>query len=353
MSERIREGVISAEASSRISPAPPGTKERGLSLRPNPTVISWSILALLGLVAPFVLSGFATYQLTLAFAFAICITGITLTTGGTGVINIGAAAFFGIGAYSMLIASDLIGGIAYWAIPVGALVAGVVGVIVGFPIARLTGWNAALLTIGVAVAFPPIVQRFSSVTGGSQGLYMARPVSPVTWLSGDQWIYLVAFGVLALCLFLRDHLGRRLAGATMTATRDGEVVARALGVNTTYVKVVSFALGSMFAAIGGSVHGLANQFAEPQSFTVLMSITFLLGFVIGGTRLTIGPVIGGLFIEYGRIMSESVFQKGINLVFGLTLIALMYLAPDGLPDVPHRIASALRSRRKPLQTGRD
>lgn len=303
--------------------------------------LALAILLVVAVVAPFVLSSFHTFQLTIALAFILCLAGLDVTLGYGGIINVATAAFFGIGAYTTLIGVRLTEttDFVYLAIPLAAILGIVGGLVCAAPVTRLRGWNVALFTLGITVAFPPILNRYSNFTGGSAGIAMERVKAPA-WapLANDEWVYLVALVVVVLLYIAYRQLVDGMPGRLLLATQTNELAARALGVNTRRYKRTAFVVGSTFAAVGGALHGMVSGFVQPQTFAPLLAISFLVGIIVGGRTWVLGPIAGGLFLQYARLFAEDVFQEGLNLVYGVILILVLYLAPRGLRDVPARLA---------------
>ena len=309
-----------------------------------------TVAVMVAAIAPHIVSGFRTFQFTIALCFIMALLGLNLLTGFGGIISVATAAFFGLGTYSVLILENEFASsryefspVAYLGIPVGFAVAFAVGAFLGFPVARLRGWNLALLTVGVGVSFSPLIRRFKGVTGGSIGVQMAKPTAPAwTGLTDDQWIYYIGLACLVVIFTVAWLIMRSTIGRALLAGKDNELAARALGVDISRFRVIVFALSAGFAGVGGAVFGLTTQTADPEAFTVLLAITFLLGAILGGLGSVVGPVIGGFFLVYARLWAEDVFPGAILLVYGILLVAVMYIAPSGLADVPRRLARLAR-----------
>src|SRR5215208_5528103 len=196
--------------------------------RPEATVAGWRraalLLAGLGLaVLPiFALESFQLFQLTMAVIMALAVLGLNIVTGYNGQISLGHGAFYAVGAYSTAILMSH-GDWSFWAtLPVSAAVCAALGYAVGFPALRLGGLYLALTTFSLAVAVPQILKHRSieDWTGGVQGLFLLKP-DPPSWvpLDADQWMYLVAVLVAALCFLLAWNLIRGRIGRALMATR--------------------------------------------------------------------------------------------------------------------------------------
>jgi branched-chain amino acid transport system permease protein len=134
----------------------------------------------------------------------------------------------------------------------------------------------------------------------------------------------------------------------MTAMRNHEVAAATSGVNVPIYKLLAFAFGSMFAGVGGAVYVLVTQFANPDSFSLVLSITFLTGGIIGGIDSALGAILGALFVEFVPVVTSDLamahdFPPAI--IYAIVLVAVIFLMPDGLVG----LASRLRRGRPPAK----
>jgi branched-chain amino acid transport system permease protein len=307
-------------------------------------------LALLAvaLVAPaFLLSGFHLFQLTSTAIAAIAIVGLGFVT-TTGQISLGHGAFYAIGAY---VAAILMGAAdwPYWAtLPVAGAVCFCLGFAVGLPAVRLHGPYLALVTFALAVAVPQILRAraLEAWTGGAQGLVVAGP-DPPDWtrLSQDQWIYLFTVAVAALLFGFARNLrqGRVLRG--MLALRDHPMAAEAAGIDVARLKVMAFALSAGFTGVAGALAAIAVQFVAPDSFPVQLSIALFVGLVVGGSGSLPGAVIGAAFLTFVPNLAEHVSKSAPGLVYGVLLVAALYLMPSGAAGLATRLAQQYRARK--------
>ena len=297
------------------------------------------------------LSSFRVGQLTQALVYASAIAGLNLATGYTGQLSIGHSAFFGLGAYTtgMLIAERS------WnpllTLPASVALCFLAGLVVGLPALRIRGINLALVTLALGVAFPQLVDRFPSITGGSHGLNMdIRRLLPPHWTgitvaNRAQYYYWLAVGVLVLVLLTSSAVTRGRVGLTMKAIRDNELAAASFGVNLAVVKTAVFGLSAAVCGLAGSVFAIyLGTLSADSSFTLLLSITLITGLVVGGVATTAGPVIGGLAVVYIPFWTENLRQgEASGLFFGVILIALMFVMPEGAMGLVLRLGRRLVS----------
>jgi branched-chain amino acid transport system permease protein len=196
------------------------------------------------------------------------------------------------------------------------------------------------------VATPPLIKRFESLTGGSQGINVAQPDAPgFLGLESDQFVYLLTL-VLTVPLFLLvANLLRGRVGRALTAIRDREIVAKSIGVDVSRFKTGAFAVSAAYAAIGGVLYVFAIGYVSPESFTFVLSISFLAAVVVGGLATVTGAALGAAFIVLVPEYAGDVDDALAGVIYGAVIIAVMYLEPGGAMGVVRRVKSWVERRR--------
>jgi branched-chain amino acid transport system permease protein len=283
-------------------------------------------------VPTFLMSDYHLFQLTMVVVYAIAILGLAILIGFNGQISLGHGAFYAIGAYTTAVLMYQYG-VPYWAtLPVSAVICAVFGFLIGLPALRLAGLYLALTTFALAVAVPQVLKHdaLEPWTGGVQGLVIDKPDPPFGLdLSPDQWLYLFAFFVGALLFLLAWNIVRGRIGRAMMAIRDHSLAAEAMGIDIALLKTQTFALSAMFTGVAGSLGAIVVQFVAPDSFGIFVSIYFFVGLVVGGVSSIGGAILGGLFIEFVPNVAEQVSKAAPGAVYGVILIAVMFLMPGG------------------------
>ena len=299
------------------------------SLMPWANVLLVAVAALLA----FVVSDYRLFQLTMVVVYAVAILGLALVTGFNGQISLGHGAFYAVGAYVTAILMSLYG-VPYWAtLPVSAIVCAGIGFLVGLPALRLGGLYLALTTFALAVATPQLLKYklFEGWTGGVQGIVIDKPDAPFGLpVNADQWLYLFTLAVGVVMFVLAANLVHGRIGLAMRAIRDHPLAAEATGIDVALFKTRTFAASAMFTGVAGSLGAVAVGFVAPDSFTVFLSITLFVGLVVGGVASIAGPVFGGVFIAFLPNVAEAVSKAAPGAIYGLVLIAFMYLLPSGI-----------------------
>jgi branched-chain amino acid transport system permease protein len=309
--------------------------------------------AVFALAVPWLFGPYPVGEATKVLAFAVAILGLNVLVGYSGQISLGHGAFFALGAYVAAILIQKEGFPHLLTIPIAGLAGLLAGFLVGLPALRIRGVYLALLTLGLAVAAPPLIKRFDSLTEGSQGINVLQPEPPafLDWLEPDQFSYYLAL-VLALPLFLLvANLLRGRVGRALTAIRDREIVAKALGVNLALFKTGAFAVSAAYAAIGGVLYVFAIGYVSPESFTLVLSISFLAAVVVGGLATVTGAVLGAAFIVLVPEYAGKVDDALAGVIYGAVIIAVMFLEPGGAMGFGRRVRGWIeRGRGDPDET---
>lgn len=293
-----------------------------------------------------------------AVTLAVAILGLNIVTGYSGQISVGHSFFFGIGAYTTMILIADHGWPFLVTLPVAGALGFVIGFVVGLPALRIRGLYLALVTLGLALAFPAIAKSdnffgvdFAALTGGSNGKSITggdvtsiegfrwTPPSwaPDSWSTND-WIFATAFVVAIVMFVLTANLVRSRVGRGLIAMRDNETGAAVSGVYPAQYKVLAFATSALVTSIGGGCFALAATTIGPDSFGLQRSIEFIAGLVIGGIATILGPAIGGFLIEWLPYWSfegtlpllPKLEGPEAGVLYGLLLIVIVFFMPGGI-----------------------
>jgi branched-chain amino acid transport system permease protein len=305
---------------------------------------------LIALAFPFFASGYHIYQGAQVLILAIALLGLNLLTGFNGQISLGHGAFFAIGGYGAAILIVKFG-LPYWAaIPLASAVCFVAGFLFGFPALRFGGLYLALATFALAVATPQLLiyKGFDAYTGGSMGLQLTKPHAPLGLpISVDQWLYLVCLAWAAALYWAARNLARGRIGRALIAIRDQPIAAETMGVNAAIYKTTCFGVSALYAGLAGGLSAIAVGFVSPESFSLSLSLTFLVGIVVGGLASLGGVLFGALFIEFVPNFAD---QLSVNFgesakalpgaIYGALLILVMAAMPTGAAGALRAAANA-------------
>lgn len=298
-------------------------------------VASVAALALTWIAPDFRLFQFATVA-----SWAVAMLGLNLLTGFNGQISLGHGAFMGIGAYTVaILVRDQ--GMSYpLAMLIAFLLCFMFGGLLGIPALRLQGTSLALITVAVALAFPQVIKKFTSVTNGVGGINTppGRQFRAPEWtnLSTDQFKYLVLTAISIGMFWIAWNLTRGRWGLAMMSVRDNPVAAASMGVHLPRVKVFTFAISAGYAGMGGAMAAVITPFVGPDSFGINQSIQILTGIVIGGLGTIAGAVLGGIFQVFMRNWALSISEAAPGVVYGVVIILVMLVAPGGVMGLLRR-----------------
>ncbi|MBI3003211.1 MAG: branched-chain amino acid ABC transporter permease [candidate division NC10 bacterium] len=322
----------------------------------------WLALAAAGgvglLLLPFLLSPYALLTLSYALVLSIACLGLNLLFGTTGLLSLGHAAYFGVGAYA--------GGFLYAFTPLeslelyllsGLFASLVLAAGVGFLCVRATRIHFTILTLALAqvvhalfiggMAFRPFggVGKGLFLLGGG-GLYiprfaiLGRAFAPDSFIQAFSWVVILAFLGSAVALW---RIGRSPFGQALRAIRENETRAACIGIPVRRYRWYAFVLSGLFTGLAGGLHGQLSRQVTPEQLDWLFSAQLVLATVLGGTRLFAGPVLGA----FAYVGLEDVALRWVehrSLVMGLALIGVVFLFPEGLAGRGVALLAGLRPR---------
>lgn len=302
-----------------------------------------SLVAVGGVLAalPFLLSVYNLSLVTKVGIFFIAVLGLNILTGYTGQISIGHGAFMAIGGYTTAVLSRDHHTNLVLTMVVALAICFLLGLIVGLPALRLSGAYLALATFALALSVPQIPQEFSRYLGGRGGV-QTNTVPSHLWLYGAAWTASAILFVLAW-LILRGRVGR-----AFRAVRDSEIAAVASGVELPVYKTLAFGISAGYAGVAGSLFVLAtNGFAQPDEFGVFLSLQILVGAAVAGLGSLWGILVGAAFVGLLPEVSTSVpvigNDHGRDVIFGLMVVLVMLLLPDGFAGLLARLRTLVRA----------
>jgi branched-chain amino acid transport system permease protein len=303
-----------------------------------------AVLPLLRSVVPDVVSDYRLFLVSTMMIAGIAVLGLNLLTGFNGQISLGHGAFYGVGAYTAAVLMDKFG-LPYWMLlPIVFAVCFVVGFLFGLPALRLEGHYLALATFALALAVPQMLKYkwLEDLTGGVQGIVLLKPEAPFGLpLSEDQWLYYYCLIVMVLLYWAAANLLRGRSGRAMMAIRDHSMAASTMGIDVARYKTITFGISAAYTGIAGALSASAIAFVAPDSFGFFLSISLLIGLVVGGIASLTGSVIGGMFTVLVQNSAQALsnfvkndlglpFDLSPYAVYGILLIVLMYVMPTGI-----------------------
>ncbi|MGE5510183.1 MAG: branched-chain amino acid ABC transporter permease [Bacteroidota bacterium] len=297
-----------------------------------------SILVLLALAFPFLTAGVPVYQRlgALVLLYAIGASAWNIVGGYAGQVSIGHAVFFGVGAYSAVLAYTYLGLPPIAGLPFGVLVSVLIASVIGVPTVRLAGHYFSMATIAVA-ELARVMTTTSESLGGAQGLSgptVPRTVLDLSFTSAMPYYYIFLL-VLAGVLFLTWRMETSRMGFYLRAIKDNERAARSLGVRAGRYKLAAFMLSAALTSIAGGLYLTMFGFIDPDSgLGILISVKMLIMSALGGAGLLFGPLIGAaILVPLEEISNSLLGGKGAGLtfvVYGAIIMIIARFLPGGL-----------------------
>lgn len=287
------------------------------------------VLFPLALVFPLLSDNYWLDVAILTLLYVILAQGLNVVAGYAGLLDLGYAAFFAIGAYTTGILMTVYDWPFLLTLPVAAILSALCGVIIGAPTLRLRSDYLAVVTLG----FGEIIRITATnlqITGSATGIFgIPSPNFFGFVLSEPIHFYFLILGLAVLAIFVTHRLGKSRVGRAWTYIREDEDAAEAMGVDRVKMKLLAFTIGAMIGGLAGCFFAVKMGAVAPNSFKVLQSIMILLAVVLGGigsvTGVTIGAIIVIMLPEALRDVSDWRY-----LVFGLVMIIMMLFRPQGI-----------------------
>ncbi|MCU0606693.1 MAG: branched-chain amino acid ABC transporter permease [Candidatus Edwardsbacteria bacterium] len=298
-------------------------------------------LVLFSLALPLCLNKYFLDVVVTAGIYVVLALGLNIIVGLAGLLVLGYIAFYAVGAYGYAILSTHFHLNFFWALPIGALLALLAGLLLGLPTLRLRGDYLAIVTLGFGEIMRIVLNNWDGLTGGPNGImHIGRPAIGALALGRPTHLYYIVLALIALAALLTSRLNRSRLGRALVAMREDETAARACGIDTTRLKVLAFCLSAAVAGLMGVVFAAKMSFVSPESFTFWESVMVLCMVVLGGMASVPGVILGALALI---VLPEAFrgLQHYRMLVFGAAMIAMMIFRPQGL----------LPSRRRTLELG--
>lgn len=291
------------------------------------------IFSIIVVAFPFLFSIYQTNIMSTALIYVILGLGLNIVVGLAGLLDLGYVAFYAVGAYSYALLNYHFG-IGFWlALPIGAGMGALFGILLGYPVLRLRGDYLAIVTLGFGEIIRLILENWNDFSFGPSGIAnIPRPGFfgiNFSLSAASNYLYFLLIGLTLLTIFVVNRLQDSRIGRAWIALREDEIACQAMGIDKTKTKLTAFALGATWAGMAGVLFAAKTTFINPASFTIWESIIILCVVVLGGMGSVIGVILGALVLillpEYLRAFSEYRM-----LVFGFILVVMMIFRPGGI-----------------------
>jgi branched-chain amino acid transport system permease protein len=302
----------------------------------NPTVrrIGFAVLLIALCAVPYIVSAYGLSIMTEILIFSIFALSLNILVGYTGLVSLGHAAYFGVGAYTASLVAIHFSNNVFLTLISALIMSAIVAAIIGFFCSRVSGFYFLMLTLAFSQMIYGLVYRWSKLTGGDNGLSgVPRPslFGDLMLRTPEQIYYLIfvmfALVLLGLNIFLRSPLGQIFVGI-----RENEARVRTMGYNTTMYKNLSFIIAGALGGVAGSLYSYFNGFVSPKDVYWTLSGEALIMVLIGGAGTLIGPVLGAAFLVLLETIISS-YTDSWMLIVGATFILFVIFLPKGIVSI--------------------
>ncbi|MDC7240580.1 MAG: branched-chain amino acid ABC transporter permease [Spirochaetales bacterium] len=294
---------------------------------------SLGVLLVVVVLFPFLMSMYQTSIMTTALMYVVLGLGLNIVVGFGGLLHLGYAAFYAVGAYTYALLYYHFG-LSFWiCLPLGALFSAVFGFLLGFPILRLRGDYLAIVTLAFGEIVRLVLENWGEFTFGPSGISkIARPElfgQKLRLAQATNFTYFIAVALAVLTIIIIRRMESSKMGRAWEAMREDEIASQAMGIDITKAKLTAFSMGAIWAGIMGVLFAAKTTYVSPASFKTWESIIILCVVVIGGMGSIPGVIAGALIFiltpEYLRAFSEYRM-----LIFGIALVLMMIFRPGGI-----------------------
>lgn len=298
-------------------------------MNPSRKIIAVVLLLAVACVLPFLSNNYWLDVATLALFYVVLAQGLNVVVGFAGLLDLGYAAFFAVGAYTTGILMTVYQWSFWLTLPVAMIFAAIVGVIIGAPTLRLRSDYLAIVTLG----FGEIIRILAinlTITGSASGIYgIPRPSIGGYVLGGQIDFYYLILIIAVVAIVAVKRLGTSRIGRAWMYIREDEDAAEAMGINRINMKLLAYSIGAVIGSLAGSVFAVKMSAIAPLSFSFTQSIMILLAVVLGGLGSIPGVVLGAVLVIALPELLRSV-EDWRYLIFGAALVAMMLFRPQGL-----------------------
>jgi branched-chain amino acid transport system permease protein len=271
-------------------------------------------------------------------AFWILVAGLNLVVGYTGQLSVGHVGLLAIGSYTFAILAGKHGWDPILTTVVAGLVCGLCGFLVGLPSLRLPEFYFAMSTLAFGLIVTELAVARTELTGGGVGLPAPFFPGPLGTPSGFYWLILVAAGLVT---WLTWNVTRFMWGRSLVAIRDSPVAAASVGVPVFRAKLTVFVFSGVTAGVAGALFSSLQSYITPDTFHFELSLFFFVSIIIGGRGSILGPFVGTAVLTALPELVAPLAKLG-TFFYGLLLLLVVLLVPEGVGRLVQRVMAALR-----------
>ncbi len=317
-----------------------------------------AVIIIAAIIWPFIVSRGSVDIATLTLIYVMLGLGLNVVVGLSGLLVLGYAGFYAIGAYTFGLLNHYYG-FGFWeSLPIAGLTAALAGLLLGFPVLRLRGDYLAIVTLGFGEIVRILLLNNTEITGGPNGIsQLPKPTFfglefsrsakdgwdtfhhffGLDYSPGDRiiFLYFVALLLVVITLFVINRLLRMPLGRAWEALREDEIACRSLGLSPTRIKLTAFTISAAFAGFAGTLFAARQGFISPESFTFVESAFVLAIVVLGGMGSQTSVIVAAIILVVSREMMRDLNEYSM-LLLGALMVLMMIWRPQGLLPMKRR-----------------
>ena len=313
-------------------------------LTKNSFLLIAALVAITLALAPFlVANNFQLRVVMLFMVYALVAMGLNILVGLAGLVSLGQAGLYALGAYSVAVFATHLGWGFFPAMGGAIVLTAIFGIALAYPTVRVRGVYLAVVTIAFGLIVQNVAVDWRSVTGGTLGISNVPRLDFGFGPLGNEGLYALIAAVLFLAFVVHHNIMYSRFGRSMRAVAQSEVAARSLGIDPTARRVFAFVISAVYAGVAGGLYAYLNRYVNPDTFTFADSVRFLLMVILGGSGTTLGPLVGAGVLTWIPNVLQA-FGKWQLFAYGALLAIVIFFLPKGIVGTINQWIATLRNR---------
>jgi branched-chain amino acid transport system permease protein len=313
-------------------------------LTKNTFLITAALVAVALALTPFLVANSFQLRVVMLFmVYALVAMGLNILVGLAGLVSLGQAGLYALGAYTVAVFATHLGWGFFPAMGAAIVLTAIFGIALAYPTVRVRGVYLAVVTIAFGLIVQNVAVDWRSVTGGTLGISNIPRLDFGFGPLANEGLYTLIAVVLFLAFLVHHNIMYSRFGRSMRAVAQSEVAARSLGIDPTARRVFAFVISAVYAGIAGGLYAYLNRYVNPDTFTFADSVRFLLMVILGGSGTTLGPLVGAGVLTWIPNVLQA-FGKWQLFAYGALLAIVIFFLPKGIVGTINQWIATLRNR---------
>ncbi|AUN93589.1 branched-chain amino acid ABC transporter ATP-binding protein/permease [Pseudazoarcus pumilus] len=300
------------------------------AIKNNPFLVMAALFGLVLILAPWLVANSFQLRVVMLFMiYALVAMGLNILVGLAGLVSLGQAGIYALGAYAVAVLATSYGWGFFPAMLAAIVLTAIFGIALAYPTVRVRGVYLAVVTIAFGMIVQNVAIDWRTVTGGTLGISNVPRIDFGFGELGTDGLYVMIAIVVFLAFLVHHNVMYSRFGRSMRAVSQSEVAARALGIDPTARRVFAFVISAVYAGVAGGLYAYLNRYVNPDTFSFSDSIRFLLMVILGGSGTTLGPIVGAGVLTWIPNVLQA-FGKWQLFAYGALLAVVIFFLPRGI-----------------------